>query len=198
MPPTGYRAHAEDEPIRTFIGLGGNLGDARATFVRTLAELRLIATVTRTSSLYLSAPRDMLDQPDFLNAAVEIVSEMDPRELLRQLKRIEEQLGRDPGGPEYGPRPIDLDILAMDGRCVEDLEVRLIVPHPRLPERRFALEPIAELDPDFQPWRNCADLRADVTVADLLPTVADQSCQRIAGPDWADERPKGNGMTPAH
>jgi len=53
-------------------------------------------------------------------------------------------------------------------------------------ERRFALEPLAELDPDLQPWGGCDDVRADVTVADLLPAVADQQVERIAGPEWAD------------
>lgn len=181
--------------MRTFIGFGANLGDARATFVRALAELRLLGTVTRTSSLYLSAPRDMTQQPDFLNAAIEILCDLEPRALLIALHELERQLGREEGR-RHGPRPIDLDILAFDGKCVEDMEVGLIVPHPRLHERRFALEPLAELDPDLRPWRDCADLRADVTVADLLPTVADQQVQRIAGPDWADERPKGDGATP--
>jgi 2-amino-4-hydroxy-6-hydroxymethyldihydropteridine diphosphokinase len=193
----GYRSRRGGTlPVRTFIGLGANLGDARATFVRALAELRLLGTVTRTSSLYLSAPRDVVEQPDFLNAAIEILSELEPRALIGSLHELEKGLGREPEGPRFGPRTIDLDILAMDGRCVEDLEVGLIVPHPRLHERRFALEPLAELDPNLRPWRDCADLRADVTVADLLPTVADQVVQRIAGPAWADERPKGDGTTP--
>ena len=57
---------------------------------------------------------------------------------------------------------------------------------PRLAERRFALEPVAELDPLLLPWRNCSDLRVDVSVADLLPTVANQEVMRVGGPDWAD------------
>jgi 2-amino-4-hydroxy-6-hydroxymethyldihydropteridine diphosphokinase len=172
--------------VRTFIGLGGNLGDTSATFASAVGELRAIGQVVRVSSLYASAPRDMLSQPDFTNSAVELETELAPHELLVHLKRLESALGRDPHGIRFGPRLIDLDILALDGRCVEDPEHDLIVPHPRLHERRFALEPLAELDPGLRPWRNCADVRTDVTVADLLPTVADQEVRRIRGPEWAD------------
>lgn len=174
--------------MRAFIGLGGNVGDTRSTFGRSVGELRLIGQVVRASSLYESAPRDRLDQPRFLNAAVELETDLEPAELLVELKRIELALGRDPGGTRFGPRVIDLDILSFDGRCAEELELNLIVPHPRLPERRFALEPLAELEPDLQPWRNCADLRRDVTVADLLPSVADQEVARVGTAEWADPR----------
>jgi 2-amino-4-hydroxy-6-hydroxymethyldihydropteridine diphosphokinase len=172
--------------VRAFIGLGGNVGDPAAAFASAVAELRTIGQVLHTSSLYASAPRDRLDQPEFLNAAVEIETELEPNELLYHLKRLEISLGRDPAGERYGPRPLDLDVLSFDGRCVEDLELDLIVPHPRLVERRFALEPLAELDPGLRPWRNCSDLREDVTVADLLPSVADQDVRRVGGPGWAD------------
>jgi 2-amino-4-hydroxy-6-hydroxymethyldihydropteridine diphosphokinase len=172
--------------VRVFIGLGGNLGDPEATFRGAVAQLRLLGQVVHASSLYAAAPRDLYDQPEFRNAAVEIEIEMEARPLLLELKQVELQLGRDPQGRRFGPRVIDLDILVIDGRCVEDLDVDLIVPHPRLPERRFVLEPLAELDPDLRPWRNCADLRRDVTVADLLPSVADQDVRRVGGPEWAD------------
>ena len=172
--------------MRTFIGLGGNIGDPSATFASAVGELRAIGQVFRVSSLYTSAPRDMLNQQRFTNAAVELETELAPNQLLVQLKRMESALGRDPHGIRFGPRVIDLDILSLDGRCVEEPEHDLIVPHPRLHERRFALEPLAELDPGLRPWRNCADVRTDVTVADLLPSVADQEVQRVAGPEWAD------------
>ena len=141
-----------------------------------------IGQVARVSSLYASAPRDLLDQPEFTNAALELETELEPAQLLFNLKRLEIAAGPRPGRVRYGPRVLDLDILSFDGRCVEDLELDLIVPHPRLVERRFALEPLAELDPGLRPWRNCADLRTDVTVADLLPSVADQDVRRIARP----------------
>lgn len=172
--------------MRAFIGLGGNVGDTRASFGAAVRELAGIGQIVRVSSLYESSPRDFADQPIFTNSVVELVCELEPPELLFHLKRIEIALGRDPDGMRYGPRVVDLDILSFDGRCVTDTDLDLIVPHPRLQERRFALEPLAELEPGLRPWRNCADLRTDVTVADLLPSVADQEVRRIEGSDWAD------------
>ena len=172
--------------MRAFIGLGGNVGDTRQSFVGAVRELEAIGQVARVSSLYETKPRDFADQPVFTNAVVELSTELTPPELLYNLKRIEVVLGRDPQGIRYGPRVVDLDILSFDGLCVTDTDLDLIVPHPRLQERRFVLEPMAELEPGLRPWRDCADLRTDVTVADLLPSVADQEVRRIAGPEWAD------------
>ena len=172
--------------MRVFIGLGGNLPGTAAAFGGALAELRLIGAVVRASGLYRTAARDVLDQPDFTNAVIELHADLEPSDLLLALKRIELTLGRDPQGLRFGPRLIDLDILAIDGRCVADAELDLVIPHPRLVERRFALEPLCELDPGLMPWRGCDDLRHDVTVADLLPAVAEQEVTRFAGPEWAD------------
>jgi len=172
--------------MRAFIGLGGNQPGTGAAIVSAAAELGMIGQVIRASSLYRTAARDLFDQPDFTNTAVELETELEPVDLLFALKRLEATLGRDPQGIRFGPRLIDLDILSFDGQCVEDAELELIVPHPRLVERRFALEPLAELDPGLRPWRDCSDLRVDVTVADLLPSVADQDVQLIGGPEWAD------------
>jgi 2-amino-4-hydroxy-6-hydroxymethyldihydropteridine diphosphokinase len=172
--------------MRAFIGLGGNMPETARTLARAVAELRAIGSVVLTSSLYATAPRDLVAQPDFTNAALELQTDLSPRELITELKRLELALGRDPQGVRFGPRLLDMDILAIDGRCVTDTDIDLIVPHPRLQERRFALEPLAELQPDLQPWRDCADFRQDVTVADLLPSVADQQVRRISGREWAD------------
>jgi 2-amino-4-hydroxy-6-hydroxymethyldihydropteridine diphosphokinase len=172
--------------VRAFIGLGGNLGEPTVAFRAAVAELRGIGQVVRVSSLYDSAPRGGPDQPHFLNAALELETDLEPAELLSELKRLELALGRDPKSRRWGPRVIDLDILAFDGRCVTDPELDLIVPHARFHERRFALEPVAELDPGLRPWRNCSDLRVDVSVADLLATVANQEVMRVGGPDWSD------------
>ena len=126
--------------MRAFIGLGGNQPGTGAALVSAAAELGMIGQVIRASSLYQSAARDLFDQPDFTNAAVELQTELEPVDLLFALKRLEVTLGRDPQGIRFGPRLIDLDILSFDGHCVEDAELELIVPHPRLVERRFALE----------------------------------------------------------
>ena len=172
--------------MRAFIGLGGKIGEPTVAFRAAAAELRANGAVVGATSLYASAPRDVTSQPGFLNAVLELDTDLDPHELLTALKQIERQLGRDPNERRWGPRVIDLDILSFDGRCVADTDLDLIVPHARLQERRFALEPLAELDPNLQPWRGCADLRGDVTVADLLPSVAEQEVQRLGGPDWSD------------
>ena len=174
--------------MRAFIGLGGNLGEPAVAFRAAVADLRAIGQVVRVSSLYDTAPRNSLNQPHFLNAALELETDRSPIELLNELKRLERALGRDTSAPRWSPRTLDLDILAFDGLCVTDTEHDLIVPHPRFHERRFALEPVAELDPNFLPWRNCSDLRVEVSVADLLPTVANQEVMRVGGPDWADPR----------
>ena len=110
-------------------------------------------------------------------------TDMSPVDLLLEVKRLEVALGRGPQERRWGPRVIDIDILSFDGLCVTDTEHDLIVPHPRFHERRFALEPVAELDPLLLPWRNCADLRVDVSVSDLLPMVVNQEVQRVGGPD---------------
>jgi 2-amino-4-hydroxy-6-hydroxymethyldihydropteridine diphosphokinase len=172
--------------MRAFIGLGGNLPGSEAAFRSALPELGAIGQVVRASSLYRSSARDLLDQPEFTNAALELETDLEPADLLLALKRLELTMGRDPQGIRFGPRLIDLDILAFDGRCIADAELDLVVPHPRLVERRFALEPLAELDPGLRPWRGCDDLRIDVSVVDLLPAVADQAVTRISGPEWAD------------
>ncbi|HEX2195062.1 MAG TPA: 2-amino-4-hydroxy-6-hydroxymethyldihydropteridine diphosphokinase [Candidatus Limnocylindria bacterium] len=172
--------------MRAFIGLGGNVGKPREALVGAVRELGSIAQIVRVSSLYESEPRDFADQPVFTNAVLELSTDLRPAELLFAAKRVEVLLGRDPQGIRYGPRVVDLDILSFDGECVTDTELDLIVPHPRLQERRFVLEPMAELEPGLRPWRNCADLRTDVTVADLLPSVADQKVRRVEGPEWAD------------
>jgi len=85
----------------------------------------MIGQVVRASSLYQSAARDLFDQADFTNAALELETELEPVDLLFALKRLEVTLGRDPQGIRFGPRLIDLDILSFDGHCVEDAELDL-------------------------------------------------------------------------
>jgi 2-amino-4-hydroxy-6-hydroxymethyldihydropteridine diphosphokinase len=104
-------------------------------------------TVEAVSRIYETAPREVADQPAFLNAACRIRTDLDPPGLLALIKGIERDLGR-VAGPRYGPRAIDLDILLWEGGRWRD--PGLEVPHPRLMERRFALVPVLDLDPDLE------------------------------------------------
>lgn len=134
-------------PVRAYIGLGANLGDREATI--RLAVGLLDATegihVVRVSTLRETEPWGPIEQPPFLNGAAELETDLRPRELLDVLLDVELRLGR-VRGERYGPRTIDLDLLLYGDLVVE--EPGLTLPHPRLHERRFALEPLAELAPD--------------------------------------------------
>jgi 2-amino-4-hydroxy-6-hydroxymethyldihydropteridine diphosphokinase len=132
--------------VRAYVGLGANLGDREATMWRAIELLDGGGIeVVAVSSFRETDPVDYEDQPRFLNAAVALETDLSPRELLDRLLGVERELGRTRDGPRYGPRRIDLDLLLYEEQIVE--EPGLIVPHPRLAERRFALEPLADLDP---------------------------------------------------
>jgi 2-amino-4-hydroxy-6-hydroxymethyldihydropteridine diphosphokinase len=131
-----------------FLALGSNIGDREAHLraaVNCLEsdEIRVL----RRSSLYETAPQELLDQPWFLNAVVEIETRFFPLQLLARVLEIERSMGRRRLTPK-GPRNIDIDILFY-GRSVIDT-AELEVPHPRLAQRRFVLEPLAEIAPDFR------------------------------------------------
>jgi 2-amino-4-hydroxy-6-hydroxymethyldihydropteridine diphosphokinase len=123
------------------VGFGANLGDREATILRA-AEL---LGPNRLSSIRETEPWGYEDQPSFLNAAAEMAWGQTPRALLDRLLEIERELGRTRDGPRYGPRTIDLDLLLFGDEVVD--EPGLTVPHPRLHERLFVLEPLFELDP---------------------------------------------------
>jgi 2-amino-4-hydroxy-6-hydroxymethyldihydropteridine diphosphokinase len=126
-----------------YVGLGSNLGDREAT-IRRAAEL---VGARRLSSLRETEPWGYEDQPPFLNAVAELDATEDPRVLLERLLAVERELGRTRDGPRWGPRTIDLDLLVYGEIQVD--EPGLTVPHPRLHERTFALEPLAELAPEL-------------------------------------------------
>jgi 2-amino-4-hydroxy-6-hydroxymethyldihydropteridine diphosphokinase len=129
---------------RAFVGLGSNLGDREATIRAALARLDGVVAV---SPLRETDPVGFEDQPRFLNGVAAVDTELPPRALLERLLAIERELGRTRGGPRFGPRTIDLDLLVYGDLAVD--EPGLTLPHPRLHERRFALEPLAELAPDL-------------------------------------------------
>jgi 2-amino-4-hydroxy-6-hydroxymethyldihydropteridine diphosphokinase len=136
---------------RAFVGLGSNLGDPRRQIEQALALLDAEdgVEVAAASSLRETEPVGYEEQPRFLNGAAEVRTSLSAPDLLQRLLTIERRLGRVRGeGPRFGPRTIDLDLL-LYGEESRD-EPGLVVPHPRLHERRFALEPLAELDPTLE------------------------------------------------
>jgi 2-amino-4-hydroxy-6-hydroxymethyldihydropteridine diphosphokinase len=134
---------------RVAIGLGSNLGDRERNVREAVRLLERVVAVERFSSLYESAPMYVEDQPAFLNAAAVGVTDLGPRTLVAALKRIEAEVGRTPTVPN-GPREIDLDLLLYGHLVLVSKGARPVqVPHPGLTERRFVLEPLAEIAPDF-------------------------------------------------
>lgn len=146
-----------------YLALGVNLGDRAANLAEARSRLAERVYITKVSRVYETAPWGILDQPDFLNQAVQGETDLDPFELLTFVKRIERDMGRDPTAIRYGPRPIDIDILFYD-----DLELAtdaLVIPHPELAHRAFVLAPLADIAPDLHiPATNC-------TVAERLTQV---------------------------
>ncbi len=126
-----------------YVGVGSNLGDREATI---RAAISALPGVVAVSQLRETDPVGIIEQPAFLNGAVALETELSPRQLLAALLAIERELGRE-RRERWGPRTIDLDLLLYGGETVD--EPGLTVPHPRLHERRFALEPLAELAPSL-------------------------------------------------
>jgi 2-amino-4-hydroxy-6-hydroxymethyldihydropteridine diphosphokinase len=153
-----------------YIGLGSNIGNRAGHLSearRRLQECEL--PIVRFSSIYETAPRDFVNQPWFLNQVVETRTECLPRQLMARLLRIERAMGRK-RMVSKGPRVIDLDILLYGNTTIRaaDLEI----PHPRLAERRFVLEPLAELDADIR------HPRSGLTIREMLAEVLHQPVRR--------------------
>jgi len=154
-----------------YLGLGSNEGDRLGNLraARDALVLYEIA-VEDSSSVYETAPQgEVLDQPDFLNAALRVRTALGPEELLEAAKALERDLGRDPGGPSHGPRPIDVDVLLLGD--LEYSSARLSLPHREVTSRRFVLEPLLELDPDLA-------LPDGTPLASRLDAVRDQPVRR--------------------
>jgi 2-amino-4-hydroxy-6-hydroxymethyldihydropteridine diphosphokinase len=132
---------------KAWIGLGSNLGDREDSLRRALEALRAEPEieVEAVSAFRETDPVGFLDQPRFVNAAARLETGLRPRELLERLLDVERGLGRTRGGRRYGPRTVDLDLLVYGDETIDEPGLR--VPHPRLHERRFVLEPLVELDP---------------------------------------------------
>ncbi len=154
-----------------YIALGSNLGDRVENLL--LARERIASPhvrLTRASSIYETAPREIVDQPWFLNQVVIAETTLFPRQLLARLLRIEHEMGRQRTIAK-GPRVIDLDILLFGDAVIHT--AGLEIPHPRMAERRFVLEPLAELAPTLRPPRSSQ------TVQEMLAKVMDQPVRRI-------------------
>jgi 2-amino-4-hydroxy-6-hydroxymethyldihydropteridine diphosphokinase len=130
-----------------YVGIGSNLGDREENVRRALELLGADPQieVLAVSQLRETEPVGLLEQPDFLNAAARVRTELSPRDLLDCLLEVERTLGRVRTDERYGPRTIDLDLLLYGQETVDEPGLR--VPHPRLAERRFVLEPLLDLDP---------------------------------------------------
>jgi len=165
-----------DLTAAVYLGLGANVGNRLANLRLALARMQTFARVEAVSRLYETAPVGLQEQPPFLNAACRVTIGLEPAALFRFLKKLEAEIGRRPGGPPGGPRPIDLDILFYGERLVDTDGLR--IPHPRLAERAFVLAPLCDLAPE---------LRHPVlgkTMRELLDAVGEAGVKAIAEGGW--------------
>lgn len=127
-----------------YIGLGSNLEDRRKNIEKAIESLKTVDSieVKKISSIYQTQPEGVENQPNFLNCALEVETELSPRVLLTSLKAIEGEMGRNEG-KRWGPRIIDLDILLYGNLVMKEADLE--IPHPLLPKRIFVLEPLAEI-----------------------------------------------------
>jgi 2-amino-4-hydroxy-6-hydroxymethyldihydropteridine diphosphokinase len=157
---------------RAYIALGSNLQDPRRQVLNALQELAELpdTEIVARSSLYRTAPVGYDNQPDFINAAVELQTALTPHELLRQLLKLESTHGRERPFPN-APRVLDLDVLMVDDLQIQDSELTL--PHPRMHERGFVLLPLAEIAPQLEiPGRG--------KVSELAQQCLDQGVEKLA------------------
>jgi 2-amino-4-hydroxy-6-hydroxymethyldihydropteridine diphosphokinase len=131
-----------------YLSLGSNLGDREAFLNQAIERLQAVGVRTvRRSSIHETEPQDFRDQPWFLNIAVEVETDLSPLALLATIQKIEAEMGRQRTVPK-GPRTIDIDILFYANSIIATRELE--VPHPRLTERRFVLDPLSEIAPDLR------------------------------------------------
>ncbi|MGB9716249.1 MAG: 2-amino-4-hydroxy-6-hydroxymethyldihydropteridine diphosphokinase [Thermodesulfovibrionales bacterium] len=129
-----------------YIGIGSNLGNRQENCIHAIDLLEKNGiTVKKRSSMYETKPWGMKDQPDFINMALEIETDLDPKELLKILKNIEKEIGRKESF-KWGPRVIDLDILLFNDLILSEDDLK--IPHPLMHERNFVLKPLCEIAPD--------------------------------------------------
>ncbi len=134
---------------RAYIGIGSNMGDKQANCENGIAVLAdgTNTTVKARSLFYRTEPMYVADQDWFVNAVVQIETVLDPDELLDVLQSVQRLAGRNHDAVRFGPRLLDMDILFYDDRVIQTQ--RMVVPHPRLHERRFVLQPLCDISPDM-------------------------------------------------
>lgn len=155
-----------------YLSLGSNLGDREANLRAAIEKLSEIGIVEAVSSFYETEPVDVTAQPWFLNCALKLYTEKMPRQLIAAILAIEQSMGRQRKPQQKAPRAIDIDILLFGSSIVE--LPSLTIPHPRLHERRFVLEPLAEIAPDA---RHPVFKRTMRELRDALP--AGQTVRRL-------------------
>ena len=143
MPPWNWCENGMNE---AFVALGANLGNRADSLKEALRAIGSFGEIMRVSSVYETEPVGLADQPTFLNAVAQISTGLNARQLLTQLLEVEQRLGRT-SAVRNGPRVIDLDLLLIGSSVIA--EPGLVVPHPRLNERRFVLAPLAEIAPEL-------------------------------------------------
>jgi 2-amino-4-hydroxy-6-hydroxymethyldihydropteridine diphosphokinase len=154
------------------IALGGNVGDVRATFAKAIAHVCGMAqgALVARSSDYATPPWGDEDQAPFINACVEIETGLDPHALLFVMQKVEQKFGRTRTKERrWGPRTLDLDLIAYDDVALQKAD--LMLPHPRLFERAFVLVPLAEIAPDR--------MIRGIRVRDALASVSTQGIERL-------------------
>jgi 2-amino-4-hydroxy-6-hydroxymethyldihydropteridine diphosphokinase len=164
-----------------YLGLGSNVGDRRANLQRAVELLaqRGVEALASSSTYDTDPVGDVLDQPDFLNAAIRVETALGPEDLLDACKDVERQLGRDlEGGIRHGPRPIDVDLLLLGD--TEYASERLKLPHDQVLARRFVLIPLLELDMDLA-------VPSGERLADALAALPVEEGVRREGPPLAVE-----------
>lgn len=156
---------------RAFLGLGSNLGDRLASLHSACQRIAALkgTHIVKGSKVYETEPFGVREQPDFLNAVVEIETTLSVEDLHRRLKEIESEMGR-VERQKWGPREIDIDLLFFDSQriCTE----MLTIPHPGNGKRRFVLEPLAEISPEY------VDPETGLTISKLLRRCSDNGSVR--------------------
>ncbi|RMF60985.1 MAG: 2-amino-4-hydroxy-6-hydroxymethyldihydropteridine diphosphokinase [Calditrichaeota bacterium] len=159
----------------TFITLGSNIEPRSQYLQQALQKLVDYGVIKKIAPLYESLPYGNTKQPAFLNSAVQFLTPLQPRKLLQALKKIEQEIGRQKS-ERWGPREIDLDIIFYEQVRMETPE--LVIPHPDYQNRRFVLQPLCDIDPEFHPPGS------QLTISQLLIKCPDNNPLTLMENEW--------------